>query len=131
MQKQREKFKVLSLTDGLTGVLNRIGFNEQLEKYLNNNESKKCIGILLDVDNFKFINDVHGHATGDQVLVQLAKSMKKEFPKNAVVGRNGGDEFCVLLRDCGEDEVKLLIDNFTMKKEHSSVEEKNINIVYL
>ena len=116
MQKQREKFKVLSLTDGLTGVLNRIGFNEQLEKYLNNNGSKKCIGILLDVDNFKFINDVHGHATGDHVLVQLAKSMKKEFPKNAVVGRNGGDEFCVLLRDCGEDEVKLLIDNFTMKK---------------
>lgn len=116
MQKQREKFKVLSLTDGLTGVLNRIGFNEQLEKYLNNNGSKKCIGILLDVDNFKFINDVHGHATGEQVLVQLAKSMKKEFPKNAVVGRNGGDEFCVLLRDCGEDEVKLLIDNFTMKK---------------
>lgn len=81
MQKQREKFKVLSLTDGLTGVLNRIGFNEQLEKYLNNNESKKCIGILLDVDNFKFINDVHGHATGDQVLVQLAKSMKKNFLK--------------------------------------------------
>lgn len=116
MQKQRKKFKVLSLTDGLTGVLNRIGFNEQLEKYLNNNESKKCIGILLDVDNFKFINDVHGHAIGDQVLVQLAKSMKKEFPKNAVVGRNGGDEFCVLLKDCGEDEAKLLIDNFTMKK---------------
>ena len=116
MEKQRKKFRQMSLTDGLTGLFNRIGFNEQVEKYLNNNESKKCIGILLDVDNFKFINDVHGHATGDQVLVQLAKSMKKEFPKNAVVGRNGGDEFCVLLRDCGEDEVKLLIDNFTMKK---------------
>ena len=116
MRNQRKKFKVMSLTDGLTGLFNRIGFNEQLEKYLNNNESKKCIGILLDVDNFKFINDVYGHATGDKVLLQLALSMKKEFPKNAVVGRNGGDEFCVLIKDCGEDEVKPIIESFTMKK---------------
>lgn len=71
---------------------------------------------MLDVDNFKFINDLYGHATGDQVLLQLAASMKKEFPKNAVVGRNGGDEFCVLIKDCDENEAKLLIENFTMKK---------------
>lgn len=71
----------MSLTDGLTGLLNRIGFNEQVEKYLNNNESKKCIAILLDVDNFKFINDVYGHEVGDQVLIQLATDMKKSFQK--------------------------------------------------
>lgn len=69
MEKQRKKFRQMSITDGLTGLLNRIGFNEQVEKYLNNNESKKCIAILLDVDNFKFINDVYGHEVGDQVLL--------------------------------------------------------------
>ena len=116
MEKQRKKFRQMSLTDGLTGLFNRIGFNEQVEKYLNNNESKKCIAILLDVDNFKFINDVHGHEVGDQVLIQLATSMKKEFPENAVIGRNGGDEFCVLIKDCNEDEAKNLIERFTMKK---------------
>ncbi len=116
MEKQRKKFRQMSLTDGLTGLFNRIGFNEQVEKYLNNNESKKCIAMLLDVDNFKFINDVHGHEVGDQVLIQLATSMKKEFSENAVIGRNGGDEFCVLIKDCNEDEAKNLIESFTMKK---------------
>lgn len=116
MEKQRKKFRKMSLTDGLTGLLNRIGFNEQVEKYLNNNESKKCIAILLDVDNFKFINDVYGHEVGDQVLIQLATDMKKEFPENAVIGRNGGDEFCMLIKDCNEEEAKSLIESFTMKK---------------
>ena len=108
MEKQRKKFRKMSLTDGLTGLLNRIGFNEQVEKYLNNNESKKCIAILLDVDNFKFINDVYGHEVGTD--------MKKEFPENAVIGRNGGDEFCMLIKDCNEEEAKSLIESFTMKK---------------
>lgn len=116
MEKQRKKFRKMSLTDGLTGLLNRIGFNEKVEKYLNNNESKKCIAILLDVDNFKFINDVYGHEVGDQVLIQLATDMKKEFPENAVIGRNGGDEFCMLIKDCNEDEAKNQIESFTMKK---------------
>ena len=116
MEKQRKKFRKMSLTDGLTGLLNRIGFNEKVEKYLNNNESKKCIAILLDVDNFKFINDVYGHEVGDQVLIQLATDMKKEFPENAVIGRNGGDEFCMLIKDCNEEEAKSLIESFTMKK---------------
>lgn len=116
MEKQRKKFRKMSLTDGLTGLLNRIGFNEKIEKYLNNNESKKCIAILLDVDNFKFINDVYGHEVGDQVLIQLATDMKKEFPENAVIGRNGGDEFCMLIKDCNEEEAKNLIEGFTMKK---------------
>ena len=116
MEKQRKKFRQMSITDGLTGLLNRIGFNEQVEKYLNNNESKKCIAILLDVDNFKFINDVYGHEVGDQVLLQLATAMKKEFSKNAVIGRNGGDEFCLLIKDCNEDEAKNQIESFTMKK---------------
>lgn len=116
MEKQRKKFRKMSLTDGLTGLLNRIGFNEKVEKYLNNNESKKCIAILLDVDNFKFINDVYGHEVGDQVLIQLATGMKKEFPENAVIGRNGGDEFCMLIKDCNEEEAKNLIEGFTMKK---------------
>ena len=68
------------------------------------------------MDNFKFINDVHGHEVGDQVLIQLATDMKKEFPENAVIGRNGGDEFCMLIKDCNEEEAKNLVESFTMKK---------------
>ena len=58
MEEQRKKFRKLSLTDSLTGLLNRTGFDLQLEQYLEENEQKTCVGMLLDVDNFKFINDV-------------------------------------------------------------------------
>lgn len=75
VDEQRKKFRRLSLTDSMTGLLNRTGFNSQLEEYLEGNKQKNCVGILLDVDNFKFINDVYGHTIGDQVLLQLSQSL--------------------------------------------------------
>ena len=56
VDEQRKKFRRLSLTDSMTGLLNRNGFNLQMEEYLEGNKQKNCVGILLDVDNFKFIN---------------------------------------------------------------------------
>lgn len=51
---------------------------------------------LLDVDDFKLINDMYGHAYGDKALISLAENMQKFFPSSALLGRNGGDEFCIL-----------------------------------
>lgn len=79
VDEQRKKFRRLSLTDSMTGLLNRNGFNLQLEEYLEGNKQKNCVGILLDVDNFKFINDVYGHTIGDQVLLQLSQSLSAGF----------------------------------------------------
>lgn len=112
MMKQRRQFKKLSVTDGLTGLLNRTGFNEQLESYLSGSGVKSCVGVLFDVDNFKFINDMFGHNVGDKVLKQLAESMRQTFTKNAIIGRNGGDEFCIILKDCSADDSKMLIERF-------------------
>ena len=114
MEEQGKKFKKLSLTDGLTGLLNRTVFDGQMEHYLEGHGKKSCIGILLDVDNFKFINDVYGHAVGDQVLCQLARSMEQFFAKDAIIGRNGGDEFCILLKDCTAKDVAKQIEAFCM-----------------
>ena len=114
MEEQRKKFRKLSQTDPLTGLLNRTGFDIQLEQYLEENEPKTCVGILLDVDNFKFINDVYGHALGDQVLLQLARSMEQFFPENAIIARNGGDEFCIILKDCTADDASARIQAFSM-----------------
>ena len=113
VDEQRKKFRRLSLTDSMTGLLNRNGFNLQLEEYLEGNKQKNCVGILLDVDNFKFINDVYGHTIGDQVLLQLAQSLQQAFPDNSIIARNGGDEFCLILKDCSAEEVASQIDAFS------------------
>jgi len=113
MREQRRKFRQLSLTDGLTGLLNRTGFDEQADAYLRIADIRSCVGILLDVDNFKFINDMYGHAVGDRVLQQLADSMRKAFPENAILGRNGGDEFCIILKDCNVEEAAPKIEVFS------------------
>mgnify|MGYP004594437819 FL=1 len=113
VDEQRKKFRRLSLTDSMTGLLNRNGFNLQLEEYLEGNKQKNCVGILLDVDNFKFINDVYGHTIGDQVLLQLSQSLVQAFPGNSIIARNGGDEFCIILKDCSAEEAASQIEAFS------------------
>ncbi len=61
------------------------------------NPKAHFVAALLDIDDFKFINDIYGHVYGDRALKSLADSMKAFFPSNALLGRNGGDEFCILL----------------------------------
>lgn len=65
LEERREILKKLSTTDPLTGLLNRKGFEEQTRCFIKNHPEASCVGIQLDVDDFKFINDVYGHAVGD------------------------------------------------------------------
>lgn len=116
MEEQGEKFKKLSRTDGLTGLLNRGGFDQEMRHYLDGHGRHNCVGILLDVDNFKFINDIYGHALGDQVLCQLAQSMRQTFDQNAILGRNGGDEFCILLKDSTCEDAAGKIEAFCKER---------------
>lgn len=82
---------VLLLT-GLTIVLflNRYGFDEMAVKMISKNPKEHCVAVLLDVDDFKLINDMYGHAYGDKALISLAENMQKFFPSSALLGRNGG-----------------------------------------
>ena len=68
---------------------------------------------LLDIDDFKFINDIYGHSYGDRALKSLADSMKAFFPSDALLGRNGGDEFGILLPNCTFKEVTEQMQQFT------------------
>ena len=83
--------------DSLTNIYNRYGFDELAEKMIAKNPKSHFVVALLDIDDFKFINDIYGHAYGDKALKNLADSMKNFFPSNALLGRNGGDEFCIFL----------------------------------
>lgn len=89
----------LTKTDPLTDILNRRGMTERMDAQL-----QHCVagptrmGILwLDVDHFKTINDLHGHAVGDEVLVTIARLIQEELPAGGAASRWGGDEFLVML----------------------------------
>ena len=113
INENRKNFKRLAVTDALTGIYNRHGFDEQVEQYMRQNPQKHCVMAMLDIDDFKLVNDMYGHAAGDGVLKKLAESMKQYFSKNAILGRNGGDEFSIFMPDCTVVEVKPFLKKFT------------------
>jgi diguanylate cyclase (GGDEF)-like protein len=88
----------LSGHDPLTDLLNRRGVIDHLRDALAAGGDRAGALLVLDVDDFKDVNDVRGHTVGDEVLRELAKSMLVRFP-SAVVGRLGGDEFAIILPD--------------------------------
>ena len=113
INENRKNFKRLAVTDALTGIYNRLGFDDQVEQYMRQNPQKHCVVAMLDIDDFKLVNDMYGHAAGDGVLKKLAESMKQYFSKDAILGRNGGDEFSVFMPDCTVVEVTPFLKKFT------------------
>jgi diguanylate cyclase (GGDEF)-like protein len=90
----------MSRYDSLTGVLNRRGVFDLLETIISNadrSESMLAIG-LIDVDNFKQINDNYGHPAGDGILIQIARTLKNNIRSGDLVGRVGGDEFVLIMQ---------------------------------
>ena len=112
-KEHKNKYKILARTDSLTNIYNRYGFDELAEKIISKNPQTHFVAALLDIDDFKFINDVYGHSYGDKALKSLADSMKAFFPSDALLGRNGGDEFCILLPDCTFNEADEQLQQFT------------------
>ena len=113
INENRNNFKRLAVTDALTGIYNRHGFDEQVEQYMRQNPQKHCVVAMLDIDDFKLVNDMYGHAAGDGALQKLAESMKQYFSKDVILGRNGGDEFSIFMPDCTAVEVTPFLKKFT------------------
>ena len=113
LDERRVELKELAHKDGLTKLYNRYGFDEMAEKMISKNPKEHCVAVLLDVDDFKLINDMYGHVYGDKALISLSENMQKFFPSSALLGRNGGDEFCILLSNCTMEEVKESLIEFT------------------
>ena len=109
-KEKKERFQILAHTDSLTNINNRYGFDELAEKMIVKNPKAHFVAALFDIDDFKFINDIYGHVYGDRALKNLADSMKAFFPPDTLLGRNGGDEFCILLQNytCEEAGEQLL-----------------------
>ena len=112
-KEHKNKYKILARTDSLTNIYNRYGFDELAEKIISKNPQTHFVAALLDIDDFKFINDIYGHSYGDKALKSLADGMKAFFPSDALLGRNGGDEFCILLPNCTFKEADKQLQQFT------------------
>ncbi|GAV21881.1 GGDEF domain-containing protein [Carboxydothermus pertinax] len=101
--------------DALTGLNNRRYFYERLSRLKTKNSFSL---LLIDIDDFKRINDTYGHAAGDLVLQQVAKTLQSVTRKNDLIARWGGDEFVIVLLEVNEQEafkvacrLKNLVEN--------------------
>ncbi|SER56558.1 GGDEF domain-containing protein [Lachnobacterium bovis] len=85
--------------DYLTGVLNRRGIDMELAEAINQywNKKIKFSAIMIDIDHFKSINDNYGHLEGDRVLKEVAKILRIVIKNEGIIGRYGGDEFCIII----------------------------------
>jgi diguanylate cyclase (GGDEF)-like protein len=104
-KKHIEALKNLANIDGLTGLYNHRYFYDYYSKQieLSKNNGTELSLLFIDIDDFKFYNDFHGHQMGDEVLRVIARLMKETIQGNAFIARYGGEEFTVLLPDTGED----------------------------
>ena len=94
----------MALSDPLTGVLNRRGFERDASKRLTESADDATGALLyIDLNDFKIINDNHGHEVGDQLLIIAAKRLRKSLRSCDIIGRPGGDEFVALVPDVTPD----------------------------
>lgn len=94
----------LSLKDDLTGLYNRRGFMALAEQHLRILQRRGvALLIYIDLDDLKLINDSHGHLEGNRALIVTANVLRTCFRQSDILARVGGDEFCVLMTDSGQD----------------------------
>ncbi|VAX00936.1 diguanylate cyclase/phosphodiesterase (GGDEF & EAL domains) with PAS/PAC sensor(s) [hydrothermal vent metagenome] len=96
---QEKQIKHMAMHDALTGLPNRVLLDEKMDVALENaKKNNSLLGLLfIDLDNFKQVNDVHGHKMGDHLLVSVSRIMQKRLRDHDTLARWGGDEFVVVL----------------------------------
>ena len=111
LEQELEQVSELVHEDQLTGALNRRGLDEAFEREAtraDRNESPLCVA-LLDIDNFKRLNDTHGHQAGDQALIYLINVIRETLRPSDAVARYGGEEFVIILPDTDIDNAEITI----------------------
>jgi diguanylate cyclase (GGDEF)-like protein len=100
------KVRTLSYTDKLTGALNRGFFLKVLEVKMGDlkRSTKNLVLAILDIDDFKNVNDSYGHLVGDEVLKEFTAHLKENVRTNDIICRYGGEEFLILMEVAGKDE---------------------------
>lgn len=91
-------------SDALTGLLNKQSTETMIQKWLEDDQRSGLQAMLMmDVDDFKNVNDTYGHAAGDVILHDIGELIRHEFREGDILGRVGGDEFCVMMKNVGSE----------------------------
>jgi diguanylate cyclase (GGDEF)-like protein len=116
LARARENLEQAAVTDGLTGIHNHRFFQDRLTQEVERSErdGTSLALMLVDIDDFKALNDRHGHAAGDAVLVELAQVLIEEAGPQNVVARYGGEEFAILAPGADTDEAWRLAEQIRM-----------------
>ncbi len=96
---EEQKLVAAARLDKMTMLLNRDTTMEYIRQIFEHDSSSKHALFMIDIDNFKFLNDTYGHQAGDEFLIAFAAELKKSFRESDIVGRIGGDEFFALMRN--------------------------------
>jgi diguanylate cyclase (GGDEF)-like protein len=111
-RKIQKKLKFLATTDSLSGLYNRAEFMNlaQKEFALAKKNNEKLSLLIMDLDNFKIINDTFGHAAGDKIIREMGSIIITSFRKTDIYGRIGGEEFAVVLKNASLEEAKIIAE---------------------
>lgn len=102
MCRAHDRLAFMASHDQMTGLLNREGFLRTVEPYREHHEGHYLL--MIDADHFKRVNDLYGHAKGDEALMKIAKALRYAVRAKDIVGRIGGEEFAILLVSVGQRE---------------------------
>jgi diguanylate cyclase (GGDEF)-like protein len=111
LEETRRRLESLALRDPLTGVLNHRAFQDSLETELRRARRESCplAVVAVDIDGFREINDVQGHAHGDALIITVAESLASNLRPGDICGRVGGDEFMLALSNCDADSAREVL----------------------
>lgn len=101
--KSNNELKEKADTDLLTGLDNKLATERKIKEYMAESPNSLAMMFVLDIDNFKKINDTMGHAFGDEVLRELGRQIGINFRVTDIIGRTGGDEFTIFLKNLKDD----------------------------
>jgi diguanylate cyclase len=132
MQSLNSQLEKVSRVDGLTGLYNRRFWEEQfVMEYKRDRRSENSSAlIMLDIDNFKVVNDTYGHPAGDEVIKILAEIIKKTTRETDIPGRYGGEEFAIILPDTPVANVEFVAERIRRLVEKCTVVYDEIDIKF-
>ncbi|MDO6445780.1 diguanylate cyclase [Colwellia sp. 1_MG-2023] len=132
LEQANSELEVLSQTDGLTQLFNRMHWEKCLQnefKRWKRSDNPSCL-VMIDIDKFKNVNDKYGHVVGDEVIRDISEKIRDHVRETDVTGRYGGEEFAVILADTTLDNATIFAERLRAEIENSDVKYNDIDIKY-